>query len=130
MQGGNNDSGNLNSRYQSYQQGGGSYTPPGRTYAEQQSNVIQDSVKTQYRAEETANTVLTHMHTQRHQLQGAHDDVWKMREATEKAKKEIEELSVKRRQKRIRLYGIITGLSIVDFLLLLRIFKCGGSFFC
>ena len=127
---GNNDSGNLNSRYQSYQQGGSSYIPPGRSYAEQQTNVVQDSVKTQYQAEATANTVLTQMHTQRHQLQGAHDDVWKMREATEKAKREIEDLAAKRRQQRFRLYGIIAILGTVDLLLFLRIVKCGGSFFC
>jgi len=127
---GNNDSGNLNSRYQSYQQGGSSYIPPGRTYAEQQTNVVQDAVKTQYQAEATANTVLTQMHTQRHQLQGAHDDVWKMREATEKAKREIEDLAAKRRQQRFRLYGIIAILGTVDLVLFLRIIKCGGSFFC
>mmetsp|Transcript_12478 Transcript_12478/g.20721 ORF Transcript_12478/g.20721 Transcript_12478/m.20721 type:complete len:142 (+) Transcript_12478:233-658(+) len=141
MYGGNSDSGNLNNRYQSYQQGGGpsgaagggtggSYTPPGRTYAEQQTNVIQDSVKTQYQAEEKANTVLSQMHAQRHQLHGAHDDVWKMREATEKAKREIADLNTKMQRKKHKLYGIIAMLSLVDFLLFLRIVQCRGGFFC
>lgn len=137
MYGNNSDSGNLNNRYQSYQQqgggpnsGAGGYVPPGRTYGEQQTNVIQDSVKTQYQAEEKAATVLSQLHTQRHQLQGAHGDVSKMREATEKAKREIADLSTKMKQKRNKLLGIITMLGIVDFLLFLRIVKCRGSFFC
>ena len=130
MYSGNSDSSNLNNRYQSYQQGATAYIPPGRSYAEQQTNIIQDSVKTQYNAEATANTVLSQMHTQRHQLQGAHDDVWKMREATEKAKREIEDLAAKRRLQRFRLYGLIAVLGIVDVVLFLRLITCGGSFFC
>lgn len=137
MYGGNSDSGNLNNRYNSYQHGGGGsanssggYVPPGRTYAEQQTNTIQDSVQTQYQAEEKAATVLSQMHTQRHQLHGAHDDVWKMREATEKAKREIADLNAKMQRKRRKLYAIIAALSIVDFLLFFRIVKCGGGFFC
>jgi hypothetical protein len=140
MYGGNSDSGNLNNRYNSYQHGGGGgggnnsggggYVPPGRTYAEQQTNTIQDSVKTQYQAEEKAATVLSQMHTQRHQLQGAHNDVSKMREATEMAKREIADLHTKMQRKRHKLFAIIAALSIVDFLLFLRIVKCGGGFFC
>jgi hypothetical protein len=127
----NNDSNNLSSRYHSYQQGAGTYSPPGRTtYAEQQTNVILDSVKTQYQAEAAANSVLSQMHVQRHQIKGAHDDVWKMREATESAKREIEDLAMRKRQHRCRLYAIISILALADFLLLLRIIKCGGSFFC
>lgn len=124
------DEGNLNSRYQSYQQGAGSYVPPGATYAEQQTNVLQSSVQTQYQAEEKAATVLNQLHTQRHQLQGAHNDVGKMREATDQAKREIEDLAAKNRRKRMRLYGIIGGLAAADILLFFRIVRCGGSFFC
>jgi hypothetical protein len=129
MYGGNTDSGNLNNRYQSYQQGG-SYVPPGRTYAEKQTNILQDSVQTQFQAEEKANAVLSHMHVQRHQLQGARDDVWEMQDATAKAKREIADLAARYRRKRHRLYAIIAVLSIADLLLFVRLVECGGSFFC
>jgi hypothetical protein len=119
----------LNNRhYPSYQQG--SYVPPGQVYAEQQTNVLTDAVKTQYQAESTANVVLTQLSAQRQQLKGAHDDIWEMRQATEKAKREIRDLQQKYRQKRHRLYAIIAGLAFTDFVLFLRIVHCGGSFFC
>lgn len=126
----NTSSGNrLNNRhYPSYQQG--SYVPPGQVYAEQQTNVLTDAVKTQYQAESTANAVLTQLSAQRQQLKGAHDDIWEMRQATEKAKREIRELRIKYQQKKLRLYAIIAALAVTDFFLFIRIVHCGGSFFC
>lgn len=120
----------LNNRFNSYQQGGGSYVPPGMTYAEQQTNVLEDTVKTHYEAESTAANVLTQLHTQRHQLQGAHDDVWDMRITAEEAKRELANLAAKNRQKKMRLYAMIAALAVTDLLLFLRIAHCRGSFFC
>lgn len=127
---GNSSSGGLNNRFNSYQQGGGSYVPPGMTYADQQTNVLEDTVKTHYQAEGTAANVLTQMHTQRHQLKGAHDDVWDMRKATEEARRELEALIAKNRRKKVRLYAIIGALAMTDLFLFLRIAQCRGSFFC
>ncbi len=127
---GNNSSGGLNNRFNSYQQGGGSYVPPGMSYANQQTNVLEDTVKTHYQAEGTAANVLTQMHAQRHQLKGAHDDVWEMRKATEEARRELESLIAKNRKKRVRLYAIIAALAMTDLFLFLRIAQCRGSFFC
>jgi hypothetical protein len=130
---GNSSSGGLNNRFNSYQQGGGgSYVPPGsgRTYADQQTNVLEDTVKTHYQAEGTAANVLTQMHTQRHQIKGAHDDVWEMRKATEEARRELESLIAKNRRKKARLYAIIAALAMTDLLLFVRIAQCRGSFFC
>ena len=126
-----NSAGGLNNRFQSYQQGGGSsYVPPGMTYADQQTNVLEDTVKTHYEAEGTAANVLTQMHTQRHQLQGAHDDVWEMRKTAEEAKREMISLIAKNRRKKQRLYAIIAALAMTDIFLFLRIAHCRGSFFC
>lgn len=126
--------GTLNNRYQSqsYQQGGGSYQPPkvSGTYAEQQTGVMEDTMKTHYEAEGTAATVLSQMTTQRYQLQGAHDNVYEMRETTEKAKRELADLAAKTRKKKMRLYMVIAALSLTDLLLFARIVQCGGSFFC
>lgn len=132
MFGGNPDSGtNLNNRYNSYQQGGsGSYVPPATTYAEKQTNVVANSLQTQHLAEEKAGAVLSQMHAQRHQLQGANDEAYKTRQVTEQARREMAEIKAKYRQKKMRLYIIIAVLSIVDFSMLLRIIRCGGSFFC
>lgn len=127
---GNSSGGGLNNRFNSYQQGGGSYVPPGMSYANQQTNVLEDTVKTHYQAEGTAANVLTQMHTQRHQLKGAHDDVWEMRKATEEARRELESLIAKNRKKKVRLYAIIAALAMTDMFLFLRIAQCRGSFFC
>lgn len=118
----------LNNRFNSYQQGG--YVPPGMTYAEQQSNTLGDTIKTQYQAESTANAVLNQLHTQRGQLQGANEDVWDMRQATEQTKRELKDLQAKYRARKNKLYMIIVMLSLVDILLFARIVKCRGSFFC
>jgi hypothetical protein len=124
------DSGGLNNRFNSYQQGSGSYVPPGTTYAEQQTNALEDTVKSNYEAENTAANVLTQMHTQRHQLHGAHDDVWNMRITTEEAKRELVNLRAKNQRKRTRLYALIAALAFTDLFLFLRIAQCRGSFFC
>ena len=124
------DSDGLSNRFNSYQQSGGSYVPPGKTFADQQTNVLSDTVKTQYHAEETANAVMTQLHAQRQQIQGANDNVWEMRQATEQTKKELRDLQAKYREKKFRLYFWIALLGTVDFLLFLRLLRCRGSFFC
>jgi len=113
-----------NAPYSSYQQGA-----TFQTYAEQQTGVIHDTVKTQYEAEGTATAVLGQMNAQRHQIKGANDDVWAMREATAKAKRELEELREKNLRKKRRLYYWIAGLATVDFLLFMRLIQCHGHFF-
>jgi hypothetical protein len=123
------DSDRLNNRFNSYQQSG-SYVPPGKTFADQQTNVLSDTVKTQYHAEETANAVLNTLHGQRQQLQGANDDVWDMRQATEQTKRELRDLRAKYRQRKMRLYMWIALLGTLDFLLFWRLLRCRGSFFC
>ncbi|CAB9509608.1 expressed unknown protein [Seminavis robusta] len=117
----------LNNRFQSYQHG--TYQPP-QTYAEQQTDVLVDTAKTQYQAEGTANAVLTQMTQQRQQLTEAHDDVWHMREATDSAKRELQELNNKYRAKKLRLYIMIGSLGLADLMLFLRIVQCRGGFFC
>lgn len=134
------NSGNLSNRYSSsyqnqqgnsYQNTQGSYQPPAdQTYAEQQTNIVHDTVKTHFQAEETAKTVLSQLHTQRHQLGGAADDVWNMRIATEQAKRELEALKDKHMAKKQRLYIFIAMLGTVDFLLFCRLLQCHGSFIC
>mmetsp|Transcript_27514 Transcript_27514/g.66862 ORF Transcript_27514/g.66862 Transcript_27514/m.66862 type:complete len:144 (+) Transcript_27514:3395-3826(+) len=119
----------LSNRYNSYQQNG-SYVPPGQQYAENQSNVLSDTVKTQYEAENTANAVLQTMNAQRQQLQTANEDVWDMRHATEETKRELRDLQEKYRARKRKLYMYIAILGAVDFLLFLRLLRCGGSFFC
>lgn len=117
----------------SYQQQGGNYQPPlssGVVYAEQQTHIMEDSMRKQYETEGIAQTVLSQMTTQRQQLQGANDNVWEMREATEKAKRELMDLQVKWRAKKRRLQMIIAVLTAIDFLLFVRLIQCGGSFFC
>lgn len=132
-------SGGLNNRFSSYQQGGGgvggggggggSYQPPA-TFADQQTDTLTDTVKTQYQAEGTANAVLTRMTEQRHQLSGAHDNVSEMRTATEKARLELQQLHSKYREKKFRLYVTIAALGLTDLLLFFRIVQCRGGFFC
>mmetsp|Transcript_34526 Transcript_34526/g.103205 ORF Transcript_34526/g.103205 Transcript_34526/m.103205 type:complete len:156 (-) Transcript_34526:542-1009(-) len=128
-------SGELKNRYegQSYQNSaGGSYQPPkvSGTYSEQQTQVVEDTLRTHYEAEGTAATVLSQMTTQRYQLQGAHDNVFDMRETTEKAKRELADLAAKNKRKKRRLQGIVILLAVTDLLLFVRIVQCGGSFFC
>ena len=123
-------SGGLNNRFSSYQQSGGSYIPPGQTYADSQTNVLSDTVKTHYQAENTANAVLNQLHGQRQQLQSANNDVWDMRQATEQTRRELQALNAKYRAKKQKLYLIIAALATVDLLLFLRIVECRGSFFC
>jgi hypothetical protein len=109
-----------------------SYQPPkvGGTYADQQTGVMMDTMKTNYETDAVAAEVLTQMNTQRHQLQGAHNNVHEMREATENAKRELQTLQGKMRAKKRRLQFIVVGLGSLDFFLFLRLMYCGGSFFC
>lgn len=130
-------SGEFRNRYegQSYQNsagagvgGAGGYSPP--SYAEQQTQRVEDTMKTHYEAEGTAAAVMSQMTTQRHQLQRASDDVAGTRMKGEQAKRELDDLINKVRRKKRRLYAIIAMLGTVDTLLFLRIVQCGGSFFC
>jgi chlorite dismutase len=123
------DSDGLSNRFNSYQQSG-TYVPPGKTFADQQTNVLSETVQTQYHAEETANAVMTHLHAQRQQIQGANENVWDMREATEQTKKELMDLHAKYRQKKLRLYVWIAVVATLDILLFFRLLRCRGSFFC
>ena len=115
--------------------GGGSYQPPRQqgtttTYAEQQTRVVEDSLRTHVQAETTANNVLDRMVQQRQQLQNANEDTWAMRTNVATAQRELREMQDKAWRKKRRLYGIIGALATVDLLLFLRIVQCGGSFFC
>ena len=120
----------------SYQRGGdnnNNYQPPqltGTTFAEQQTNVVEDAMRTHVQAETTANTVLATLHAQRQQLQNANDDTWQMRTNVANAQRELRELQAKAWKKKQRLYIIIGILGFVDTMLFFRIVQCGGSFFC
>jgi len=128
-----NSSEHRSNRYQagSYQ-ASGNYQPPvvKGTYAEQQNQVMEDTMRTHYNAEGTAATVLSQLTTQRQQLTGAHENVWEMRQATEKAKKDLSTLAAKQRWKKQRLQLIAAALAVTDFFLFVRLVRCGGSFFC
>ena len=130
----NNNSSNGNG---SYQQGGGrsyqsNYQAPQLTggYTEQQTQIMEDAMRTHVTAETTANNVLAKLHAQRHQLQNANDDTWEMRQNVATAQRELKELQQKAWAKKRRLYGIIGLLAAIDLLLFFRIVQCGGSFFC
>ena len=120
----------------SYQRGGdnnNNYQPPqltGTTFAEQQTTVVEDTMRTHVQAETTANTVLATLHAQRQQLQNANDDTWQMRTNVANAQRELRELQAKAWKKKQRLYIIIGILGFVDTMLFFRIVQCGGSFFC
>mmetsp|Transcript_12820 Transcript_12820/g.27650 ORF Transcript_12820/g.27650 Transcript_12820/m.27650 type:complete len:161 (-) Transcript_12820:179-661(-) len=134
------NSGNSNGSYQrneqsgTYQhQQGTTYQPPqltGGTYAEQQTNVVEDAVRTQIEAETTATKISDQFGRQKQQLQNANDDTWAMRQNVADAQRELKELQQKARMKKNRLYVIIGMLSTVDLMLFFRIVQCGGSFFC
>lgn len=105
------------------------YQPP-VFYASDQTDVLRDTTKTFYQADETAGRVLDQLTLQRQQISGAHDNVWHLRQTAEKAKRELEELRQKYRQKKQRLYMWIAILAATDFLLLIRIIHCHGNFYC
>lgn len=123
--GGNDSSGNNNNNNYGYQ-------PPQvtGTYAEQQTQVVEDTMRTHVEAETQANNVLAMMHGQRQQLQNANDDTWAMRTNVANAQRELKELQIKSWKKKQRLYMIIGMLGFVDTVLFFRIVQCGGSFFC
>lgn len=137
-----NGSINNNNNNGSYQQGGNSsgsgynyqsnYQAPQLSgkYAEQQTQVMEDALRTHVTAETTANNVLAKLHAQRHQLQNANDDTWEMRQNVATAQRELKELQQKAWAKKKRLYMIIALLAAADLTLFLRIVQCVGSFFC
>mmetsp|Transcript_2244 Transcript_2244/g.5324 ORF Transcript_2244/g.5324 Transcript_2244/m.5324 type:complete len:124 (-) Transcript_2244:195-566(-) len=118
-------SSSITNRFTSYQQ---SYS--GKTLAEEQTSTLQDTVATQYQAEETANAVLNQLHSQRQQIQGANDDVWETRQLTEETKRELGALQAKYREKKNKLKLMIALLGLLDFWMFYRLLKCRGSFFC
>jgi chromosome segregation ATPase len=117
---GNNN--NRPSHYSSYQQG--------TYYAAEQTKTLEDSHKAFHEADQTAAAVLQQMTNQRSQLKDAHENVWDMRIATEQAKRELQELQVKYRQKKHRLYTMIGILAFTDIVLFLRLVHCHGNFYC
>jgi len=121
-----------NLRQGGYQSGSGSYQPPhvSGNYSEQQTGIMEDTMRTHYQAEGAAATVLSQMTQQRQQLHGANDVVYNMKETTEKAKNEMTNLIAKVRAKKQKLQLIVAVLSAVDLFLFLRIVACGGTFFC
>lgn len=132
----NAGSGNGSDAGGSYQRGGpdgnNNYQAPQftGTYADQQTQVVEDTMRNQIQAETSAGNVMASMQAQKNQLENARDDVWGMRVCTAQAKRELAELQSKARKKKKRLYVFIGILGSLDFLLLMRIFQCGGSFFC
>ena len=118
-------SSSITNRFTSYQQ---SYS--GKTLAEEQTSTLQDTVTTQYQAEETANAVLNQLHSQRQQIHGANDDVWETRQLTEETKRELGALQAKYREKKNKLKLLIALLGLLDFWMFYRLLKCRGSFFC
>mmetsp|Transcript_19800 Transcript_19800/g.32468 ORF Transcript_19800/g.32468 Transcript_19800/m.32468 type:complete len:188 (+) Transcript_19800:162-725(+) len=132
-----NSNGSINNNNNgSYQQGGGGYQSNYQApqlsggYAEQQTQIMEDAMRTHVNAETNANNVLAKLHAQRHQLQNANDDTWEMRKNVATAQRELKELQQKAWAKKRRLYGIIALLAAVDLMLFFRIVQCGGSFFC
>mmetsp|Transcript_15261 Transcript_15261/g.35179 ORF Transcript_15261/g.35179 Transcript_15261/m.35179 type:complete len:124 (-) Transcript_15261:199-570(-) len=117
--------GSLNNRFTSYQQ---SFS--GRTIAEEQTSTLQETVATQYQAEETANAVLNQLHGQRQQIETANDDVWETRQLTEETKRELAILQAKYREKKNKLKAIIALLALLDVFMFFRLLRCRGSFFC
>lgn len=119
------------SPYQKSGSGGGGYNPPSNvSYAQQQTAVMEDTMRTHYETEATSAAVLAQMRTQRGQLQGAHDNVWEMRQAAEKAREDISIMAKKVRRKKMRLQMVAAFLAVLDFILFVRLIQCGGSFFC
>lgn len=118
----------LSNRY-SYQH---SYAPPAvsGSFAQQQTQIIEDTMKTHYETEATSAAVLSQMRQQRQQLQGAQSNVWEMREAAEKAKRDLTSMAARQRKKKLKLQIIAGALALIDLILFLRLIQCGGSFFC
>ncbi|GKY95256.1 hypothetical protein MPSEU_000488000 [Mayamaea pseudoterrestris] len=104
---GNNNVSSSSSKpwFSSYQSGG--YQPPVH-YASDQTHTLQDTAKTYYQTDETANNVLQKMTIQRSQLQSAHGSVHEMQQATAAARRQIEELQRKNRQKKQRLRSLLS----------------------
>ncbi|KAL7523606.1 hypothetical protein ACHAXR_000253 [Thalassiosira sp. AJA248-18] len=119
----NANSGNSNG---SYQRGGGEsgggqqqygYQPPQvtGTYAEQQTQVVDDTMRTHVQAETTANNVLGILSAQRQQLQNANDDTWAMRTNVAAAQRELKELQQKAWKKKQRLYVRVWNFGVRGF---------------
>lgn len=107
------------------------YQPPQQlSYAEQQSQIVEDSMYAYMRAENSANAVLMTLQSQRQQLQKANDDTWTIRMNAIKAQQQLKELHQKAWRKKKCLYLIIAVLVCVDTMLLIRLVHCGGSFIC
>lgn len=106
------------------------YQPPHVSYANRQSQVVEDSLRTFIRAENAASNVLETLQMQRQQLRKANDDTWKIRSNAIKAQQQLKELQQKAWKKKQCLYAVIAMLAFVDATLFVRLVHCGGSFFC
>jgi hypothetical protein len=109
------------------------YQPPPPqqlSYAEQQSQMVEESMFAYMRAENSANAVLMTLQSQRQQLQKANDDTWTIRMNAIKAQQQLKELQQKAWRKKKCLYLIIAVLVCVDTMLFMRLVHCGGSFIC
>lgn len=106
------------------------YQPPKLSYAEQQSQIVEDSMRYYMQAENVASNVILSLQMQRQQLQKANDDTWKIRSNAIKAQQQLKELQQKAWKKKQCLYAIIAILSFVDYVLFVKLVECGGSFFC
>jgi hypothetical protein len=124
--------------FNSYQKGGNNasssstttaYQPP-IFYAKDQTSILEDTTKTYYQVDETANKVLNQLTQQRQQIQHASEDIYSMQNTAHLAQREIELLRTKYRKKKQQLYMWITILSITDLLLFLRMIQCHGNFYC
>jgi molecular chaperone GrpE (heat shock protein) len=123
--------------FNSYQKGNpsnattvsGGYQPP-IFYAKDQTTVLEDTTRTYYETDETANKVLNTLLSQRQQLQNTDATIHNMHSTTQQVSKEIELLRKKYKQKKQQLYMYIAALSIIDILLFLRMIQCHGNFYC
>jgi chromosome segregation ATPase len=128
------------SHYSSYQHGinsnasnsnssNNNYQPP-VFYAADQTQTLTDTTQAFHQADETAGHVLSSLQHQRHQIANAHDSAQSVKRATEHAKKELETLRMKYRERKLKLYMAISVLAILDTVLFVRIVQCRGNFFC
>lgn len=110
-------------------QSGAAYQPPVH-FAADQTKSLENTTQTFYQTDETAARILDQMQGQRGQIKNAHGNVSDMRNATDKAKREMKELQQKYREKKQRLYAWIVILGFADILCLFRLFQCHGNFYC
>lgn len=122
--------GSPTTNYTSYQQGTTGSKKKDLNYATTQTATLTDTTAHLITADDTAQKVLQQLTTQRQQIEGAHSNVYDMRQATEQVKRELQQLQQKYRQKKRYWYTVIGVLMLTDFLLFYRIVHCHGNFYC